>query len=125
MQTSIQYPIKTPERGLIMIEFACTCAQKRHRAPLEGYDISAGAIARIPQILKDYHRIYLVADKNTYRAAGTRVEEILRENGMKRISSKLLSEIKEQNVGNKIELEYLDGKIYFPKGELKLKRNDK
>lgn len=65
-----------------MIEFACTCAQKRHRAPLESYDISAGAIARIPQILKDYHRIYMVADKNTYLAAGARVEEILKEHGM-------------------------------------------
>ena len=65
-----------------MIEFACTCAQKQHRAPLEGYDISAGAIAHIPQILKDYHRIYMVADKNTYLAAGARVEEILKEHGM-------------------------------------------
>ena len=65
-----------------MIEFACTCAKKQHRAPLEGYDICADAIMHIPQILKDYHRIYLVADKNTYLAAGARVEAILRENGM-------------------------------------------
>ena len=65
-----------------MIEFVCDCDQKKHSAPLEGYDISAGAIERIPQILKEYHRIYVVADRNTYRVAGARVEEILRANGM-------------------------------------------
>ena len=65
-----------------MIEFACSCDMKKHRAPLEGYEISSGAIQKIPQILKDYHRVYVVADKNTYRAAGEQVEKILKENGM-------------------------------------------
>ena len=55
---------------------------KKHRAPLEGYEISSGAIKKIPEILKDYHRVYMVADKNTYRAAGEQVEKILKENGM-------------------------------------------
>ena len=64
-----------------MIEFTCTCAQKKHRAPLEGYEISSGAIEKIPEILKDYNRIYVVADRNTYRVAGARVEKILKENG--------------------------------------------
>lgn len=50
-------------------------------------------------------------------------DDILKENDMKRISSKLLSEIQEQNVGNKVKLEYSNGKLSFPKGELKLKRN--
>ena len=39
-----------------MIEFACSCDMKKHRAPLEGYEISSGAIKKIPQILKDYLR---------------------------------------------------------------------
>lgn len=65
-----------------MIEFACSCDMKKHRAPLEGYEISSGAIKKIPEILKDYHRVYMVADKNTYRAAGEQVEKILKENGM-------------------------------------------
>lgn len=65
-----------------MIEFACDCAQKKHSAPLEGYDISSGAIERIPEILKDYHRIYVVADRNTYRVAGARVEQILKDHCM-------------------------------------------
>ena len=65
-----------------MIEFDCTCERKHHRAPLEGYDISCGAINNIPAILKDYHRVYMVADRNTYRVAGERVEAILKANGM-------------------------------------------
>lgn len=65
-----------------MIEFACDCAMGRHAAPPEGYDISCGAIDRIPDILKDYRRIYMVADENTYRVAGARVEKLLKENGM-------------------------------------------
>jgi len=65
-----------------MIEFACECAMKSHRAPIEGYEISAGAINKLPEILKDYKRIYIVADENTYKAAGKAVEEILKTNGM-------------------------------------------
>ena len=65
-----------------MIEFDCTCERKHHRAPLEGYEISSGAIEKIPTILKDYRRIYVVADRNTYRVAGARVESILKEHGM-------------------------------------------
>ena len=64
-----------------MFEFACTCARGFHKAPLEGYEISSGAIYKIPQVLKDYQKIYLVADKNTYKAAGELVEKILKESG--------------------------------------------
>lgn len=65
-----------------MIEFTCNCAMGHHAAPPEGYDISSGAIEQIPEILKDYKKIYMVADENTYRVAGVRVEEILRTHGM-------------------------------------------
>ena len=65
-----------------MIQFACNCDMKEHRAPLEGYEISSGAIEKLPEILKDYNRIYMVADENTYKAAGARVEEILKEHNM-------------------------------------------
>lgn len=64
-----------------MIEFKCTCDMKSHRAPLEGYEISNGALNKIPEILKDYNKIYVVADKNTYKAAGEKVEEILKNAG--------------------------------------------
>lgn len=64
-----------------MIEFTCQCSRKVHRAPLEGYEISSGAIQKIPAILKDYQRIYVVADQNTYQAAGKAVEKVLQESG--------------------------------------------
>ena len=64
-----------------MIEFECSCAMGKHRAPLEGYEISSGALNKIPEILKDYNKIYVVADENTYRAAGKQVEEILKACG--------------------------------------------
>ena len=65
-----------------MIEFNCSCERKYHRAPLDGYEISSGAIEKIPNILKDYHRVYVVADRNTYRVAGERVESILKAHNM-------------------------------------------
>ena len=65
-----------------MIEFTCDCEKKIHRAPLDGYEISSGAIRKIPTLLCNYQRIYLVADKNTYASAGATVEAILRESGM-------------------------------------------
>ena len=65
-----------------MIRFSCDCAMGSHQAPLEGYEISSGAINKLPEILKDYHKIYVVSDENTHRAAGERVECLLREKGM-------------------------------------------
>ncbi len=65
-----------------MIEFTCNCERKKHAAPLEGCEISCGAVGKIPEILHDYHKIFLVADENTYRAAGKQVEDVLKENGM-------------------------------------------
>lgn len=64
-----------------MIEFKCTCSRGGHKAPLEGYEISSGAIYKIPEILKDYNKIYVVADKNTYKVAGEQVEKILKDCG--------------------------------------------
>ncbi len=65
-----------------MIRFDCTCERKSHAAPLESYEISSGAIEKIPEILKDYKRIYVVCDENTYRAAGARVEKLLSSAGV-------------------------------------------
>ena len=76
-----------------MIEFACDCARKIHRAPLEGYEISSGAIGKIPEILKNYHRIYIVADRNTYRVAGARVEALLKAHGMHHATLVLQNEV--------------------------------
>ena len=67
---------------VFMIEFACDCAMGKHRAPIEKYEISSGAIKKIPEMLEKYKRIYVVADTNTYRVAGRAVEELLKSNGM-------------------------------------------
>ena len=61
-----------------MIKISCDCSKKEHCAPIEQYEISSGAIQKIPEILKNYKKIYVVADKNTYKAAGQAVEEILK-----------------------------------------------
>lgn len=64
------------------MEFACSCSRGSHRAPLVIHEISSGAIDSIPDLLKQYKKIYVVADSNTYRVAGARVEEILKDKGM-------------------------------------------
>ena len=64
-----------------MIEMECTCAQKHHSIPTEVIEVSDHAIEKVADILKDYHRIFMVADENTYEVAGKRVEELLRQAG--------------------------------------------
>ena len=65
-----------------MIEMDCTCVQKHHSIPTEVIEVSDHAIEKVGEILKDYHRIFMVADENTYRVAGERVEQILKEKGI-------------------------------------------
>ena len=65
-----------------MIEMECTCVQKRHAIPTEAIEVSEHAFQKIPQILRGYRRIFMVADENTYAAAGRDVERLLREAGM-------------------------------------------
>ena len=72
---------EAPQRSFDMIEFACSCEMKKHRAPLEGCELSSGAIYKLPEILKDYNKIYLVADERTYAAAGELCEKVLVEAG--------------------------------------------
>ncbi len=64
-----------------MIEMDCTCVQKHHSIPTEVIEVSDHAIEKVAEILKDYRRIFMVADENTYRVAGRRVEEILKASG--------------------------------------------
>lgn len=60
-----------------MYSMKCTCEQKHHEAPVKCIEVSAGATEKIAHILEDYHRIFMVADENTYEVAGKRVEELL------------------------------------------------
>ncbi|NLD04104.1 MAG: sn-glycerol-1-phosphate dehydrogenase, partial [Clostridiales bacterium] len=64
-----------------MIDMECSCAQTRHSIPTEVIEVSDHAIEKVADILKDYHRIFMVADENTYEAVGKRAEELLRQAG--------------------------------------------
>ncbi len=64
-----------------MIEKKCSCEKGVHSAPLEEYIIERGAVKKLPQILKDYSRIYMVCDENTYRVLGAEAERLLLEDG--------------------------------------------
>ena len=65
-----------------MTEFNCTCVRGIHRAPFEKAEISRGALEKLPKILQDYRKIYVVADQNTFAVCGKRVCEILQNVGM-------------------------------------------
>lgn len=64
-----------------MISFHCDCERKSHRAPVEGYLIEENAIAKVPEMLKEFHSIYMVCDETTYKVAGEQVEKLLTESG--------------------------------------------
>lgn len=64
-----------------MIERKCSCAMGVHRAPLEKCIIESGAIRRLPELLKDYTRVYMVCDENTYRVLGEQAEALLKDAG--------------------------------------------
>ncbi len=65
-----------------MLKLNCSCARGDHSAPVKRVEVSRGAINKICEILEGYTDIMLVADANTYEAAGKRAEELLREAGM-------------------------------------------
>ncbi len=64
-----------------MIERACSCSMKIHRAPLEHSVIEPGAIRRLPALLADYHRVFVVCDENTYRVLGAQAADLLQQAG--------------------------------------------
>lgn len=51
-------------------------------APFEKAEILRGALEKLPEILQDYRKIYVVADQNTFAVCGKRVCEILQNVGM-------------------------------------------
>lgn len=65
-----------------MMKMECTCSQQVHTAPVECIEVSAGAVEKTAEILTGYNKIFIVADENTYKVAGKRVEELLKSKGM-------------------------------------------
>lgn len=66
-----------------MQEMNCTCEKKHHCAPIDAILIEDGAIDKLPSLLEQYHhhRIFVVADQNTWRVAGERVAALLSASG--------------------------------------------
>ena len=47
----------------------CSC-RKNHQCDIEAVYIEKGAISRLAEVCKEYENILIVADENTYSAAG-------------------------------------------------------
>ena len=54
----------------------CSCGRE-HFCALDSVTVENGALRKLPEILKDYHSMLLVADENTYAACGQQVRDIL------------------------------------------------
>lgn len=64
---------------LANLDFQCSCGQ-HHRIIIDSIRIGSGILNEIPEILAKYKgsKVLLVADKNTYEAAGRQVDDILK-----------------------------------------------
>lgn len=85
----------------------CECG-KEHYCSIESIYIENGAIERLVQLCSDYNNILLVADENTFAAAGSKVENTLAYKAMKKVifsGATLLipNEVAIQKVNEKIE----------------------
>ncbi|MFW6149784.1 MAG: iron-containing alcohol dehydrogenase, partial [Atribacterota bacterium] len=69
-------------QDLLNKDIKCSCG-RTHRADIEDIIISKGAIDTLPDLLVKYQckKNFLVADNNTYDAAGEKVERLLKEKG--------------------------------------------
>ena len=62
----------------------CHCG-RRHTCSIECVYIENGAARHLPDLCEAYEEILLIADENTYRVAGERVEEALRDKKLTRV----------------------------------------
>lgn len=62
-------------------EFSCACG-KTHKTNVDEVIIEKGAILRLPEVIRKYDakKVFILADENTYKAAGEKVCSILEEN---------------------------------------------
>ena len=69
--------------GQFQKKFTCTCG-KVHDALLDDYIVGRGAIEKIASLVTRYgaKKPYLIADRNTYQAAGERVCKVLQAHGI-------------------------------------------
>ncbi|MBR4289728.1 MAG: sn-glycerol-1-phosphate dehydrogenase [Oscillospiraceae bacterium] len=66
-----------------LLETGCACG-KNHTVAVDDVVVGSGVIRRIPEFVAKYRseRPFLLADRNTYKAAGEAVAAILQENGI-------------------------------------------
>lgn len=71
------------ELGIKFGESRCTCG-KRHSSSVKRVISESGAINKLPEIIKGYNakKAFVIADKNTHKAAGETACNVLRENGI-------------------------------------------
>lgn len=63
-------------RDLINKDIVCCCG-RTHRCDIGFLEIGVGAIEKLPEAVKNYKKILLVADSNTYPLCGERVKTLL------------------------------------------------
>ena len=61
---------------LLNHDIACSCG-RIHRCDIDLVDIGRGALERLPESMKNFENILLVADSNTYAVCGKRVRALL------------------------------------------------
>ena len=60
--------------NLLLQGVDCKCG-KKHTCPIKYVYVEDGAISRLNEVLKDFNKILLVADQNTFAAAGDKVKK--------------------------------------------------
>lgn len=65
-----------------MITINCSCEKKQHQAPDIEFISFSKALTKLPDLLKKYKRVFIVADENTYEAAGKSTEIILKNSNI-------------------------------------------
>ncbi len=63
---------------------ACDCG-KHHTCPIEKIYVENGAISHLSELCQNYNNILIVADENTYGAAGRQVENALSDKEITRV----------------------------------------
>ena len=62
----------------------CSCG-KTHACPIKLVYVEDGAISKLGEVLKDFNKILLVADENTFVAAGEKVKKELSNKIVKQV----------------------------------------
>lgn len=68
----------TPIKELIHGIPGCACGRD-HQCPTQWVEIGSGVLETLPGYCKEYEKILLVADQNTYKACGREVEALLQD----------------------------------------------